>query len=91
MGRNTMRSSVNNEMRQRLFTEYLNEQKLITNDKLSFKKRNTMEKFTRKCSATGVGMNEGYVENEAYSIDECYWTEWYDEEDHQYEMIKGIN
>ena len=31
MGRNTMRSSVNNAMRQRLFTEYLNEQKLITN------------------------------------------------------------
>jgi hypothetical protein len=28
MGRNTMRSSVNNAMRQRLFTEYLNEQKL---------------------------------------------------------------
>lgn len=27
MGRNTMRSSVNNAMRQRLFTEYLNEQK----------------------------------------------------------------
>lgn len=91
MGRNTMRSSVNNAMRQRLFTEYLNEQKLITNDKLSFKKRNTMEKFAKKCSATGVGMNEGYVENEAYSIDECYWTEWYDEEDHQYEMINGIN
>jgi hypothetical protein len=44
-----------------------------------------MEKFARKCSATSVGMNEGYVENEAYSIDECYWTEWYDEENHQYE------
>jgi hypothetical protein len=27
MGRNTMRGSVNNAMRQRLFTEYLNEQK----------------------------------------------------------------
>jgi hypothetical protein len=27
MGRNTMRSSVNNAMRQRLFTEYLNELK----------------------------------------------------------------
>lgn len=41
MGRNTMRGSVNNAMRQRLFTEYLNEQKLITNDKLSFKKKKT--------------------------------------------------
>ena len=30
MGRNTMRSSVNNAMRQRLFTEYLNEQKQNT-------------------------------------------------------------
>lgn len=30
MGRNTMRSSVNNAMRQRLFTDYLNEQKQNT-------------------------------------------------------------
>jgi hypothetical protein len=83
-----------------------------------------MEKFARKCSATGVGMNEGYVVydgeeyfanksdlvkwfrdqkvdeynelsdefllNEAYSLEEYYWTEWYDEEDHQYEMINGV-
>lgn len=83
-----------------------------------------MEKFARKCSATNVGMNEGYVVNdgdeyfanksdlvkwlrdrnvdeynelsdeflleEAYSLDEFYWTEWYDEEDHQYEMINGV-
>lgn len=83
-----------------------------------------MEKFARKCSATSVGMNEGYVVNdgdeyfanksdlvkwlrdrnvdeynelsdefllnEAYSLEEYYWTEWYDEEDHQYEMINGV-
>jgi hypothetical protein len=83
-----------------------------------------MEKFARKCSATNVGMNEGYVVNdgeeyfanksdlvkwlrdrnvdeynelsdefllnEAYSLEEYYWTEWYDEEDHQYEMINGV-
>ena len=69
-----------------------------------------MEKFARKCSATGKGMNEGYcvndgdlyfseeqhlvkwlrdrnvdetselsdeyILNEAYQLDEYYWTEW---------------
>ena len=47
-----MRSSVNNAMRQRLFTEYLNEQKLITNDKISFKKRNKM-----KTIQINIGLN----------------------------------
>jgi hypothetical protein len=81
-----------------------------------------MEKFARKCSATGEGMNEGYVfrdgemyfkyeedlvaylreldENstdlsdeflldEAYGLDEYYYTEWEDEDEYEYEMING--
>lgn len=79
-----------------------------------------MEKFARKCSATGVGMNQGYcvndgeyyfaeeislvnwlrnrdsedtnhlsddfILNEAYNLDEYYYTEWdADDEDEWYD------
>lgn len=49
MGRNTMRSSVNNAMRQRLFTEYLNEQKLNTMKEYQIE---VVETFTKVITVT---------------------------------------
>jgi len=49
MGRNTMRSSVNNAMRQRLFTEYLNEQKL---NKMKEYQIEIVETFTKVITVT---------------------------------------
>ena len=49
MGRNTMRSSVNNAMRQRLFTEYLNEQKQNTMKEYQIE---VVETFTKVITVT---------------------------------------
>ena len=49
MGRNTMRSSVNNAMRQRLFTEYLNEQKESTMKEYQIE---VVETFTKVIKVT---------------------------------------
>jgi hypothetical protein len=35
-------------------------------------------------------LSDEFLLEEAYSLEEYYWTEWYDEEDHQYEMINGV-
>jgi hypothetical protein len=63
-------------------------------------------KYARKCSISGEGMNEGWLQGDGeqyfkyekdviawlreVEFDVLYWTVWEDESEHQYEEINGI-
>ena len=45
----------------------------------------------QECDAQQIANEWGYNSlQQAYNDDACYWTEWEDESDYQYEMIDGV-